>query len=183
MHLQCFPPTFRECALFWKPVLLDHVLAEYGLGYSVWFLDMSWVKRKQQLVRVVPKCVAGFVYTERGKSTKDTVNSRHHMHSTHAHTHTHTHTHNTYLHVHTHTQTPAHSMVIQHFASLQLQIWSFHEHMHKHHNIISKHFLWHFFCLVCGRLRKEVPNDSSWRHLWPLCACVAVWWCCSHECH
>ena len=26
-------------------------------------------------LRAVPKCVAGFVYTERGKSTKDTVNS------------------------------------------------------------------------------------------------------------
>ena len=41
MHLQCFPPTLRECALFRKRVLLDHVLAEYGLGYSVWFLDMA----------------------------------------------------------------------------------------------------------------------------------------------
>ena len=30
-----FPPTLRECALFGKRVLLDHVLAEYGLGYSV----------------------------------------------------------------------------------------------------------------------------------------------------
>ena len=25
MHLQCFPPTLRECALFRKRVLLDHV--------------------------------------------------------------------------------------------------------------------------------------------------------------
>ena len=40
MHLQCFPPTLRECALFRKRVLLDHVLAEYCLGYSVWFLDI-----------------------------------------------------------------------------------------------------------------------------------------------
>ena len=30
----------RECALFRKRVLLEHVLAEYGLGYSVWFLDI-----------------------------------------------------------------------------------------------------------------------------------------------
>ena len=32
-RLQC---TLRECALFRKRVLLDHVLAEYGLDYSVW---------------------------------------------------------------------------------------------------------------------------------------------------
>ena len=38
MHLQCFPPTLRECALFRKRVLLDHVLAGYGLDYS---LDMA----------------------------------------------------------------------------------------------------------------------------------------------
>ena len=38
MHLQSFPPTLRECALIRKRVLLDHVLAEYGLDYS---LDMA----------------------------------------------------------------------------------------------------------------------------------------------
>ena len=43
-------------------------------------------------LRAVPKCVAGFVYTERGKSTKDTVNSI----AIIAHTHTHN---NTYLHL------------------------------------------------------------------------------------
>ena len=32
-------------------------------------LDMAGVKGNHQLVRAVPKCVAGFVYTERGKST------------------------------------------------------------------------------------------------------------------
>ena len=40
-------------------------------------------------LRAVPNCVAGFVYTERGKSTKDTVSSI----AITAHTHTHTHTH------------------------------------------------------------------------------------------
>ena len=44
----------------------------------------------------LPKCVAGFVYTERGKSTKDTV----------CHLSTHT---ITYLHVHTHAQTHTHN--------------------------------------------------------------------------
>ena len=38
MHLQCFPPTLNECALFRKRVLLDHALAEYGLGYFVWLI-------------------------------------------------------------------------------------------------------------------------------------------------
>ena len=36
MHLQCFTPTLGECALFRKRFLLDHQLAEYDLGYSVW---------------------------------------------------------------------------------------------------------------------------------------------------
>ena len=34
MHLKCFPPTLSECALFRKRILLDHVLAKYGV---VWF--------------------------------------------------------------------------------------------------------------------------------------------------
>ena len=46
-------------------------------------------------------CVAGFVYTEWGKSTKDTVSSI----AITAHTHTHN---NTYLHVHTHAQMHTH---------------------------------------------------------------------------
>ena len=79
-------------------------------------------------LRAVPNCVAGFVYTKRGKSTKDTVNSI----AIIAHTHTHTHT-ITYLPVHTHAQMHTYNgMVIQHFASLQLWIWNFHEHMHKY---------------------------------------------------
>ena len=56
-------------------------------------------------LRAVPKSVAGFVYTERGKSTKDTVNSIAHT-VTHTHTHTHTITH---LHVHRHAQTHTHN--------------------------------------------------------------------------
>ena len=62
MHLQCFPPTLRECALFRKRVLLDHVLAEYGLGYSVCFLDMAEEAPASAYLRAVPKCVAGFVW-------------------------------------------------------------------------------------------------------------------------
>ena len=51
-------------------------------------------------LRTVSKCVAGFVYTEGGKSNKDTVNSIQH---THTHTHTHTYTHNnTCAQMHTH---------------------------------------------------------------------------------
>ena len=50
-------------------------------------------------LRAVSKSVAGFVYTERGKSTKNTVNSiaPWHIHN------------NTYLHVHTHAQTHTHN--------------------------------------------------------------------------
>ena len=48
--------------------------------------------------------MAGFVYTERGKSTKDTVNSI----AITAHTHTHTHTHNN-TSTCTHTCTDAHT--------------------------------------------------------------------------
>ena len=40
MHLQCFPPTLRERALFGKRVLL---LAEYGPGCSTWFLDVLFL--------------------------------------------------------------------------------------------------------------------------------------------
>ena len=43
MHLQCFPPTLRECALFRKRVLLGHVRAEYGPGCSTWFLDIFFL--------------------------------------------------------------------------------------------------------------------------------------------
>ena len=72
MNLQCFPPTLRECALFRKRVLLDHV---YGLGYS----GMSEEEAPASAyLRAVPKCVAGFVYTERGP-----------LPSQHTHTHTH----------------------------------------------------------------------------------------------
>ena len=40
MHLQCSRP---ECALFRKRVLLDHVLAEYGLGlFSRHFFCLVW---------------------------------------------------------------------------------------------------------------------------------------------
>ena len=34
-----FPPTLRECALFRKRVLMDHLLAKYGPVCSTWFLD------------------------------------------------------------------------------------------------------------------------------------------------
>ena len=51
-------PTLRECALFTKRVLLDHVLAEYGLGYSVWFLDMAGMKRNHQLVLTSGQCLS-----------------------------------------------------------------------------------------------------------------------------
>ena len=50
-------------------------------------------------LRAVPNCVAGFVYTERGKSTKDTVNS---IAGT-------AHTHNNILSTCTHTCTDAHT--------------------------------------------------------------------------
>ena len=43
MHLQCFPPTLRECALFRKRILLDHLLTEYGPGCSTWFLDFFFL--------------------------------------------------------------------------------------------------------------------------------------------
>ena len=47
MHLQCFPPTLRECALFRKLVLLDHLLAEYatletGAGSYIDIIDYSY---------------------------------------------------------------------------------------------------------------------------------------------
>ena len=48
-------------------------------------------------LRAVPNCVAGFVYTERGKSTKDTVNSTCIAITAHKHTHTHI-----YMYTHMH---------------------------------------------------------------------------------
>ena len=75
MHLQCFLPTLRECALFRKRVLLDHVLVEYGLGYSV--VSRCGMSEEEApasaYLRAVPKCVAGFVYTERGNVARNAL--------------------------------------------------------------------------------------------------------------
>ena len=62
-------------------------------------------------LRAVSKSVAGFVYTERGKSTKNTVNSiaPWHIHN------------NTYLHVHTHAQTHTHNG----HTALNLQVYNY----------------------------------------------------------
>ena len=94
---------------------------------SLWASPMAWVKRKHQLVLTWWQCLCGRIFVHwGGKSTKDTVNSI----AITAHKHTLTITH-IYMYTHMHRRT--HTMVIQHFASLQLQIWNFHEHMHKHH--------------------------------------------------
>ena len=129
-------------------------------------------------LRTVPKCVAGFVYTERGKSTKDTVNSI----AITAHTHTITYLHS-YVRTHAHMHRRTHTMVIQHFASLQLQIWNFHEHMHKHHlplqyiktQMWSKTFLWHFFLLSVWSFKKRRGQMTCFDVICGLC--VLVWLC------
>ena len=135
------PPTLRECALFRKRVLW---IMCYGLGYSVWFLDMAWVKRKHQLVLTWGQylCVWQDLCTLRGKSTKDTVNSI----AITAHTHN-----NTYLHVHTNAQTHTHN---GHTALCKYRYGTF---MNICTNIICCHnisklkcratLLWHFFLL------------------------------------
>ena len=107
-------------------------------------------------LRALPKSVAEFVYTERGKSTKDTVNSM----AITAHMHTHTITH-IYMHPHMHRCT--HTMVIQHFASLQLQIWK-QKIMHKHHlpsfikTNVEQHFYVAFFFLFSLSDRRYAPR-------------------------
>ena len=58
MHSQCFPPTLRECAFFRNHVLLDHVFAEYGLGYSVWFLDIFFLLSVVHRHTVLPERLA-----------------------------------------------------------------------------------------------------------------------------
>ena len=113
-----FPRPLYVSALFRKCVLLDHVVCPWL------FCVVSRHGRSEEespasaYLRAVPKCVAGFVYNERGKSTKDTQLTP--LPSQHTHTMTH-------IYMYTHMHRCTHTMVIQHFAILQLQI------MHKHH--------------------------------------------------
>ena len=115
------------------------MLAEYGLDYSVWFLDSEEEAPASTYLRAVPKSVAGFVYTERGKSTKDTVNSL-------AITHTHTHT---QISTCTHTCTDAHTQ----WSYSTLQVYNYrYGNMHKHlpyqNSNVEQHFFVAFFFLL-----------------------------------
>ena len=152
MHLQCFPPTLRECAL---RVLLDHVLAEYGLGYSVWFLDMACVKRKHQLVLTWGQCLSVWqdLCILRGVSQPC-------HHSTHTHN-------NTYLHVHqTHN---GHTALCKSTTTDVELSWTYAQTSsaviisYQNSNVEQPFFVAFFSCLVCGRFytlsrKKRLPG-------------------------